>query len=382
MSATHPAAISDPSSSSSSSPSLAERQRQLGLELDALKARVMASIGADDVRYVKRLDAASKALEVVGRGLIHVSLDPATFGAGVIALWLHKQLQAIEIGHTALHGAYDKLPDAERYASKTFAWDIPIDEESWRDGHNLKHHGHTNIAGRDPDIDFGPIRLTERTPHAAHHRRQLLTTLLLLFPNFTAFMNPHFTGLTEVYRRHQRRPTDPQPDQSPAAKRRAWQRTLRKYVPYYLKNYVAFPALAGPLWPKVLVGNWLAETLRDVYSAATIMCGHVGPEVASWPEGAKPSGRGAWYAMQLEATNNFRVPAPFDVLCGGLEHQIEHHLFPTLPPQRLRQIAPEVETIAKRHGFAYRNASWGKTLWRALGHVSRLSRRDVLTAAM
>ena len=91
-----------------------------------------AALGPRDVAYVRRLRRFSTAMEVTGRVLIHVSIEPVLFFTGVGALWLHKQLEATEIGHTALHGAYDGLPDAQDFASKTFRWDIPIDEESWR----------------------------------------------------------------------------------------------------------------------------------------------------------------------------------------------------------------------------------------------------------
>ena len=82
------------------------------------------------------------------------------------------------------------------------------------------------------------------------------------------------------------------PDRSRESVRGAWKRALRKFVPYYLKNYLFFPLLAGPGFLKVLLGNWLAETIRDVYSAATIYCGHVGPDVASYPAGTQPRCRG------------------------------------------------------------------------------------------
>jgi len=144
---------------------------------------------------------------------------------------------------------------------------------------------------------------------------------------------------------------------------------------YYLKNYVFFPLLAGPLFWKVLLGNWLAETMRDVYSAATIYCGHVGDDVTSYPVGTRTHGRGHWYAMQIVATNNYEVSRPVSVLCGGLDRQIEHHLFPTLPPQRLREVAPEVRAICERHGIAYKTDSWGRTLKKALAHVGRLGRQ-------
>lgn len=350
---------------------LTERHRRLGADLDALKARVFAELGPEDLAHVERMRRISTAAEVIGRGLLHVSLDPLTWSAGVIALWLHKQLEATEIGHTALHGAYDKLPGGARFAADTFAWDVPIDEESWRHGHNHKHHGNTNVAGKDPDIHFGPVRLTEHAPRSILGRAQHLGLVFLVAPTFGFGMNLHFTGVADALGRGR---LDVLPDRSPASVRAAWKKALRKYLPYYAKNHVFYPALAGPLWWKVLAGNLLAELGRDLYSAATIYCGHVGGDVASWPEGTKPRSRGEWYAMQIEATNDFEVPTAISILCGGLDRQIEHHLFPTLPPPRLRQIAPEVRAICERHGFAYKTDTWGRTLKKALAHVKRLGR--------
>ncbi len=352
-----------------------DRLRAFGAEIDALKERTFATLGDEDVRYVRRLNVFSRTMEIVGRVLIHVSLEPVTFALGVSALWLHKQLQATEIGHTALHGAYDRLPGGEAFVSKTYRWDTPIDEESWRYGHNVRHHGNTNVAGRDADIHFGPVRLTEQTPWAPQHKWQLPFTLLFLVPNFTLLMNAHFTGVSDaVYGIGREERLDFLPDTSKESRRKAWWKALRKYMPYYAKNYVFFPLLAGPFFWKVLLGNWLAETMRDVYSAATIYCGHVGEDVKSYPQGTKARSRGHWYAMQIEASNNFEVSLPLSVLCGGLDRQIEHHLFPTLPPQRLRQIAPEVREICARHGVDYRTDTWGRTLKKALSWVAALSR--------
>ena len=361
------------------------RYRLFGEALDDLRARVTSQIGEEDVAQVKKLRRFSRIMEGTGRVLIHLSPEPISFSVGVFALFLHKQLEATEIGHTALHGAYDGLPGAEAFQSETFSWATPIDEASWRAGHNVKHHGNTNVVGKDPDVHFGSIRLTEDVPHRPAHRFQLPFALGFLFPNFTFFMNWHFTGLHDVFFENGLPSRyDVLKDRSPASVRLALRRSLRKYVPYYAYNYVLFPALAGPFFWKVLLGNWLAETLRDVYSAATIFCGHVGEEIAHYPASARARGRGAWYAMQVEATNDFEVPYALSLLCGGLDRQIEHHLFPTFPPERLRQVAPEVRAICERHGIAYRTGSWSSVLWKALGHISRLAKkggaREVLQA--
>ncbi|MFI5301255.1 MAG: fatty acid desaturase family protein [Polyangiales bacterium] len=351
-----------------------DRHREFGDAIDALKQRTMERIGPEDLAYVRRVNRFSRTMEVTGRLLIHFSFEPVSFLLGVGALWLHKQLQATEIGHTALHGAYDRIEGAEQFHSREFEWDIPIDEESWRLGHNVKHHGNTNIAGKDPDIHFGPARLTEQTPHSRKNLIQLPFMLGFLAPNFTFLMNFHFTGLNDAYWDNGLPSKfDVLKDRSPESVREAWRKSLRKYVPYYFKNYVLFPVLAGPFFWKVLLGNWMAETMRDVYSAATIFCGHVGEDVASYPEGTKATTRGEWYAMQCAASNDFQVSWPVSVLCGGLDLQIEHHLFPTFAPQRLREIAPEVEALCKEHGVPYRKASWGKTLRKAIAHIAALS---------
>ncbi|MGZ3426165.1 MAG: fatty acid desaturase family protein, partial [Polyangia bacterium] len=296
----------------------ADRLRRFADELDQIRARAEARVGASDVRYVKRLERFSRSMELVGRVLLHFSFEPITFIVGVLALWLHKQLQATEIGHSALHGAWDGLDGAGRYQSARYRWDVPIDEESWRRGHNIRHHQYTNVAGRDPDIHFGPVRLTAQTPWSPKQRRQLPFALLIAFPNFAFAMSLHFSGLLDVYAGNGRpEEFDFIESRSRAAVVDAHKRALRKWIPYYLKNYVLFPLLAGPGFLKVLLGNMLAETLRDLYSAATIYCGHVGPETASYPEGTRARGRGAFYAMQVEATNNFEVSRPISILCGG-----------------------------------------------------------------
>jgi linoleoyl-CoA desaturase len=377
---TSPASSSLSSLSSPTSPSSpatlprAERLRRFGDAIDAIKADVEGKLGDDDVRYVTRMERVSRTLEVVGRTTIHLSMDPVTFTLGVIALWLHKQLQATEIGHTALHGAYDRFPEATKFHSKTFRWDTPIDEASWRAGHNVRHHGNTNVAGRDPDIHFGPVRLTKDTPWTPRQRIQLPFTLFFLFPNFGFLMNLHFTGVNDALFGNGRGGMDFLPDRQPETVRGALRRAARKYGPYYLKEYVFFPALAGPFFWKVLLGNWLAETMRDVYSAATIYCGHVGEDVASDPEGQTSGSRGEWYALQVEATNDFEVPRPISILCGGLDRQVAHHLFPKLAPERLREVAPAVRAACEAHGVAYKTDTWPRTLRKALGYVAALSR--------
>ncbi len=342
-----------------------DRLEAFGAEIDAIRHEAEAQVGPQDLRHVRRLDAFSRGCEVVGRVLIHVSFDPLTWGVGVVSLWLHKQLQATEIGHPALHGAYDKIEGAGRFHSKKFRWDTPIEESSWRYSHNVEHHQYTNVVGRDPDLEYGMIRLSDEVPHQPRNRFQLAhvaTTWL----GMGFFMNLHAGGLDKLALGDRKMPAD-------ELKKRA-RTAARKSVPYYLYNYVLFPALAGPMFWKVLLGNWAAEVMRNVYTSASIFCGHIGPQVQAYPEGTKAGSRAQWYAMQVHSANNFTVPKPLSVLCGGLDYQIEHHLFPKLPPERLRQVAPKVRAACERHGIEYRVDTWPRTLLRALRHLRALQR--------
>ncbi len=375
VAATVPARLSTPES--------VDHFARFGAELDALRARVLDEVGQADLDHVEALDRLSHRLELVGRLLLQFSFEPLAFGAGVLALAIHKQLQAAEIGHTVLHGAYDRIPGSP-YSSQTYQWDIPIDEEAWRYGHNARHHGATNVAGRDPDIHYGPVRLTEQTPRHGKHAYQLPFALFIMWPNFGFLMNWHFSGLSDVYFDNGlgKGKMDFLPDRSDESVRGAWHKALRKWVPYYARSYGLFPLLAGPFFGKVMLGNWLAETMRDLYSAATIYCGHVGEDVASYPEGTRAQGRGHAWAMQAAATNNFEVPRWVSILCGGLDKQIEHHLFPTLAPERLRQVAPEVRAICEKYDVPYKTASWGATLKKSLRHVARLGREGGVRAVL
>ena len=345
--------------------------RAFGEEIDAVRRRVESQIGDDDVRYIKRVARFSRGMEVVGRGLIHFSPEPITFGLGVLALFVHKQLHGAEVGHTVLHGTFDKLPGAEGYRSKGYWWESPIDEQSWHEGHNIRHHQYTNVVGKDPDCRYGTIRLNGKVAFKPEHEHQAWQPLFV-WPSFSFNMAAHFSGIIDLYLRRGDYDFIEKKDRATVLK--VHRRFLRKLVPYWGKEYLLFPLLAGPMFWKVMLGNWLAEVMRSVYSAATIFCGHVGEHTRDYDPGTRAGSRAEWYAMQVEAANDFEVPLPVSIMCGTLDKQIEHHLFPRWPTNRLREVAPEIREICERHGVRYQSASWGATLRSVFRRLRALGR--------
>ena len=54
----------------------------------------------------------------------------------------------MEIGHNVMHGQYDWMNDPD-LSSQTYDWDIVCAREHWINSHNIEHHDHTNILGKD-----------------------------------------------------------------------------------------------------------------------------------------------------------------------------------------------------------------------------------------
>jgi fatty acid desaturase len=353
-------------------PSDEARILAFGQALDELKGEIEAELGQVDAEHILRIGALSRRLELVGRTLLQLSFDPITFSAATAALWVHKALELMEIGHPALHGCYDGLPKAERYASESFVWKSAVDEASWRKVHNVLHHQFTNIEGRDPDMNFGVLRTSARVPYRLVHVLQPVSNLLT-FLAFGTALNVHVTGMIDLYM--QNGEMQVLSDDSKATRRGAQRAFFGKLLRHYGKEYVFYPMLAGPFFPKVLLGNLLSEVGRDTFAAAIIYCGHVGAR--DYPRGTEPKTRAHWYALQAEGARDVEVPTFVSILCGALDKQIEHHLFPRLPPNRLRQIAPRVRAICAAHGVSYRTDSWPRTLRSVLRELTRLSSSKV-----
>ena len=120
------------------------------------------------------------------------------------------------------------------------------------------------------------------------------------------------------------------------------------------KDYVLWPALAGPAFAEVAVADAVANLIRNIWSYAIIFCGH-------FPDGVHLFGREViedetrpgWYLRQLLGSANISGGPAFHVLAGNLSHQIEHHLWPDMPSNRYQKVAPRVKALCARYGLPY-----------------------------
>jgi linoleoyl-CoA desaturase len=333
-----------------------------GRELDALRAEVVADLGQRDVDHIRAVMRAAAASGLAGRALLALGWGPLSFAAGAGALGVAKILENMEIGHNVVHGQYDFTRDPA-LDSRTYEWDIVCAGVDWRHSHNLEHHTYTNILGKDRDVGYRLLRVSDAQPwHPAFLLQPLAAAWLAL--HFQWGVALHDLRLDETLLGRQ----------SFAALRERARPFLRKAAWQLAKDYLIFPALAGPAAPRVLAGNLAANLLRNVWTFAVIFCGH-------FPDGARvyteeetrDERRGDWYLRQLHGSANLEGGRLFHVMTGHLSHQIEHHLFPDLPASRYPEMAPRVREICARYGQSYNSGTFGRQLGSVVRKIARLA---------
>lgn len=338
-----------------------------GEELDAVRNSHQAQLGASDARYIRRIVAAVRWTGVAGRGLlflgafVHSVLVPAWI-AGVVLLALSKILENMELAHNVIHGQYDWMGDP-RLQGKTYEWDIAGTSENWRKTHNFRHHTYTNVRGLDDDIGYGLLRIfPEQRWHPFFLAQPLVAVVFaLLFEWGIAIQDLRIGRLLA----------------GKMTLKQLWQQARpvgRKISFQVLKDYVLFPALAGPFFLTVLLGNIAANLIRNVWTYVVIFCGHFTAEAETFSkECIRNESRGHWYLRQLRGSSNITGGRWMDVMTGNLSHQIEHHFYPDIPANRYAAMAIEVRAICARYGQHYNTGSlprqFGQVAWRILRHA-------------
>lgn len=352
-----------------------------GAELDALHTRTMAQVGQVDADYLRRVVAGVRWTSFLGRALLMAGavlggtvwpwlLWPACV-AGALLLALAKILENMEVGHNVIHGQYDFMGDPQ-FDSSRYEWDIVATADNWRHSHNFRHHTYTNVRGMDDDIGYGLLRLfPEQRWRPFYLLQPPIAVVFALFFQWGVAIQELKLGRWFA-------------GKMPKGKlARDFAPVGRKMGRQLFKDYVLFPALAGPFFLPVLLGNLVANGIRNVWTYVVIFCGHFAADVETFPkESIRNESRGHWYLRQLRGSSNIGGGKVMDLLTGNLSHQVEHHFYPDVPAHRYAALAVEVREICARYGQPYDTGSlprqFAEVSWRILRHAfpSRPRRRQ------
>ena len=250
------------------------------------------------------------------------------------------------VAHDALHGAYSSSNRVNRVLGMSFDL-LGASGYVWKITHNVIHHTYTNIHGTDEDLEVSPLlRLSPGARRLSIHRYQHLYAFVLY--SFSTL----FWVFVKDYKYLLQRDLGPfQAVKHPASE--LIQIGIAK-LGYYTWA-LAVPILVLPVpWWQVVIGFVVMHltaglTLGMIFQLAHVVegTGHPLPD----PEGRMGA---AWIVHQLQTTSNFgRENRLLTWYVGGLNHQVEHHLFPRICSVHYPAISQIVASVARKYGLPY-----------------------------
>lgn len=335
----------------------------LGNELDAIRSDIEESLGTRDADYIRRTILFQRTLEVAARLLVATTRSTVGFALGTTALGFAKSVENMEIGHNVSHGQWDWMNDPEIHSS-TWEWDMVAVSSQWKSTHNYRHHVYTNVIGEDDDLGFGVMRVTSDQPWKRGYLLQPLQNLLLAV-TFEWGIALHGVDL----------------GRSKAEKLAQAKVLAHKITRQGFKDYVLWPALSIKRWRRTLQANAVANLMRNLWAYVVIFCGHFPDGTQKFAaEVLETETKAEWYLRQMLGTANFEAGRFLGFASGNLCYQIEHHLFPDLPSNRLAEIAVRVRPLCEKYDIPYLTGSLTHQYASTLRTIHRLALPDRIAA--
>ena len=230
----------------------------------------------------------------------------------------------------------------------------------WADKHNA-HHAQPNRLGADPDIEGGVVAVSDEEAQQTRGftrfmvRRQAATITPLLSLSVLQIHAYSADFLASGRLRHARSEVG---------------LMAAHYTVYLGGLMLAFGVAHGLLFAAV------HQLLLGLYLGGAFLPNHIGMPILA------PDAQVDFLHRQVGTARNIRGGRVVDFFFGGLNTQVEHHLFPTMPRRNLRTAAPIVRSFCAERGIDYREASpWAayrqvfdhlRTVARTVGAESRI----------
>ena len=249
--------------------------------------------------------------------------------------------------HDALHGSYAK----KEWINKLLGGTIYLlggNVCNWKMQHNVLHHTFTNIGGSDDDIaPRWPLRLSDNAPVMKIHRYQYihayffygLMTITKIYNDFTQLAEFNKAGITKKLKIN--------------ATKEYFIMAGVKVT--YLFIFIGLPIIFTHFsWWQVLTGFAIMHWVAGFILSTVFQLAHVVEGVEQPVPDEKGIIHHDWAVHELRTTADFSRNSRFINFCvGGLNFQIEHHLFPYISHVHYRKIAPIVERTALEFGLVY-----------------------------
>jgi fatty acid desaturase len=257
------------------------------------------------------------------------------------------------IGHEAGHRQISDSRRANDIIGLLFA-DLAVGLSFgwWVDKHN-RHHAHPNTEGKDPDIEIGALAFTETQAHSRGPVAQFLYRYqaFLFFPLLLLeALNLHVSSVRALVR--------------PAVRHRIWERVL------FTVHTIAYLGVVFWVLPpvKAIVFIGVQQALFGLHLGCSFAPNHKGMAILSADDHSD------FLRRQVLTSRNVRGGWLVDYALGGLNYQIEHHLFPSMPRPNLPLARPIVMEFCIRHELPYCETGLIDSYAQALRHLNTVGR--------
>jgi linoleoyl-CoA desaturase len=261
-----------------------------------------------------------------------------------VLLGLNLAVIGFNVMHEGGHQTFSRRPWLNRIAAY-FLNILGGNIYFWKKKHNINHHTYTNIEGMDSDIDVKPfMRLHEGQPLHWYHRFQHIYWSLLYGLSYLSWIfyedfKKYFSG----------KPTITSGKKKLPAKEHAifW---LTKLM--YIGMYMVLPVfMIG--WLPWLIGFLIITFVTGLAISVVFQLAHV-VELTDFHSPQVEHGQQEWAIHQLLSTANFATSNRLLYwLLGGLNFQIEHHLFPRVSHIHYRKISQLVRETCEEYNVVY-----------------------------
>lgn len=252
----------------------------------------------------------------------------------------------MNVMHDANHGAFSR----HKWVNRTMSLVMNLlggDAYIWRMQHNVLHHTFTNIQDADEDI-IGPplLRFSPHDPVKKVHRYQyiyawfmysLMTLIKVAYTDFKRAIHFYKTGLIS-------KKTD--------YRNRIIQIAIGKV--FYFTYMVVIPMIFAPTLWWAIAGFFLMHLITGFLLSIIFQSAHVMPSSEYPLPNEKGELENNWAVHQIRTTTNFSPRSRFfSWWIGGLNYQVEHHLFSHISHVNYRPLSKIVAQTAREYGIPY-----------------------------
>lgn len=272
----------------------------------------------------------------------------------------------VNISHDALHGAYSSNPAINRWLGFTFDL-CGLSSYVWKMTHNYRHHIFTNIHGADHDIDKSILlRLAPKDPWYPFHRLQ---HIYIMFLYGLVGINWVFYSDYAYFFKEYKKGNVPR----------------EEIVPFFffkllnLSLLIAIPLMVMDItWWQFAIGYFALQFAGGFAVALVFQLAHLVEDVQFPVPDEDGVIHKPWAEHEVETSANFGTNSFWvNWVTGGLNFQIEHHLFPYICHVHYKKISPIVKATAQEFGLPYvENDSVWKAVISHVGHLKHLGQKQ------